>query len=325
MELQEQTALREGRAREEALRAEIEAFTGGTTGGDGVPGVSTPTAAAAAAAPAAAAATAAAAEVVAPPAGEILPPEGSAGAAGSARQRGRTGGSGSIVLEKSEDDPLALGPTTVEPRETRDDDKPEGSGAAEAASSSSSSGGVVRVPRTAVVVAGKAGVGAGAGAEGKKGGGEPPALAPAPALGGKARLAEGLHRIETAHRAAAAERKHAASRLSRLRLAVARRQREEDAAPSHSELLQYLLRFEELGRHSLERREQLRRCQAERSTLSLTRELLANQARLLETVAGGVEEASQGGKPAREAYMRQMEEIIQVRGRRRGAGRGGGE
>ncbi|CAM9592436.1 unnamed protein product, partial [Laminaria digitata] len=111
------------------------------------------------------------------------------------------------------------------------------------------------------------------------------------------------------YEAAEAEREAIALRLSRLRLAVARRQREEDATPGHSELLQYLLRFEELGRHSLERREQLRRCKAERSTMALTTEFLAKEARLLETIASGVEEASKGSKAAREAYMRQLKGI----------------
>lgn len=130
-------------------------------------------------------------------------------------------------------------------------------------------------------------------------------------LEGKALLAEGLLRIEAAHVAAAAEREIMATRLSRLRLAVARRQREEDATPGHAELLQYLLRFEELGLHAREREKQLRRCQAERSTLALTRETLANESRLLESVVSGVEEASKQ-KAAREAYMRQLDGMIQV-------------
>lgn len=129
---------------------------------------------------------------------------------------------------------------------------------------------------------------------------------------GKALLAEGLHRIEAAHEEAAAEREAAASRLSRLRLAVARRQREEDATPGHAELLQYLLRFEELGQHALEREKQLRRCRTERSTVAQTREFLANESRLLETIASGAEEAGRGGKGARESYLRQLEGIVQV-------------
>ena len=130
---------------------------------------------------------------------------------------------------------------------------------------------------------------------------------------GRALLAEGLDRIEAAYEAASAERESMASRLSRLRLAVAKRQRQEDAAPGHAELLQYLLRFEELGHHAVERQNQLRRCRAERSTLALTRDFLANHARLMDTIASGVEEASKGSKGAREAYLRQLEGIVQVR------------
>lgn len=131
-------------------------------------------------------------------------------------------------------------------------------------------------------------------------------------LEGNAVLAEGLHRIEAAHEAAAAEREIQAARLSRLRLAIARRQREEDGTPGHAELLQYLSRFEELARHAREREKQLRRCQAERSTLALTREILADESRMLETFAGGVDEAAQKQRTAREAYMRQLEGMIKV-------------
>ncbi|CAM9433419.1 unnamed protein product [Sphacelaria rigidula] len=134
--------------------------------------------------------------------------------------------------------------------------------------------------------------------------------APQTSLEGKALLAEGLHRIEAAHWAAAGEREMLATRLSRLRLAVARRQREEDAVPGHAELLQYLLRFEELGKHARERERQLRKCQAERSTLALTREILADQSRLLETVTSGVDDAAHKHKAAREAYMHQLEGMI---------------
>lgn len=130
-------------------------------------------------------------------------------------------------------------------------------------------------------------------------------------LEGNALLSEGLMRIEAAHQAAAAERDVVATRLSRLRLAVARRQREEDATPGHAELLQYLSRFEELGLHARERDKQLRRCQAEKSVLALTRETLAEEARLLETVAGGVDEASKL-KNVREAFLKQFDGMIEV-------------
>lgn len=130
---------------------------------------------------------------------------------------------------------------------------------------------------------------------------------------GRALLAQGLDRIEAAHKSAAAEREAAASSLSLLRLAVAKRQRLEDAAPGHAELLQYLLRFEELGHHAAERQNQLRKYRAERSTLALTREFLANQARLMESIASGIGDASKGGKVAREAYLRQLEGIAQVK------------
>ena len=291
VKLQEQTALEEGRAREAALRAEIEEFTGGTggTGGDGGHEGAPPSAASldAASPPAPAAAT-----------GGVVPAEGAVRAVSSTN-----GAAGGVVLEKSADDPLAA---MVESKEKPEEDvKEEGRAAAAAAAGAASASGVISVPRTTVVSGtGDSDNSGAAGARGRK-----------PVLEGKALLAEGLHRIEAAYQAAAAEREQTASRLSRLRLAVARRQREEDAAPGHAELLQYLLRFEELGRHAMERQEQLRRCQAERSTLALTRELLTKQARLLETIAGGVQEASQGGKPAREAYMRQITEIIEVGGR----------
>lgn len=130
-------------------------------------------------------------------------------------------------------------------------------------------------------------------------------------LEGNALLSEGLMRIEAAHRAAAAERDVVAIRLSRLRLAVARRQREEDATPGHAELLQYLSRFEELGLHARERDKRLRWCQAEKSMLALTRETLAEEARLLETVAGGVDEASKL-KNVREAFLKQFDGMIEV-------------
>ena len=306
VKLQEQAALEEGRAREAALRAEIEEFTGGpATGGDG--GHPAPP-------------SAAALDVASPPsaAGGAVPEGGSVPVGSSAN------GAPGVVLQKSVDDPLAAMAEPQEKQQQEDVKREEGraagararAGAGAGARAPSASGsGVISVPRTTVV----SGAGDGdnnnnntstntntssAGARGRK-----------PAPEGKALLAEGLHRIEAAYQAAAAEREQTASRLSRLRLAVARRQREEDAAPGHAELLQYLLRFEELGRHGMERQEQLRRCQAERSTLALTRELLTKQARLLETIASGVEEASQGGKPAREAYMRQIAEIIEVSGR----------
>ena len=290
VKLQEQTALEEGRAREAALRAEIEEFTGGTggTGGDGGHEGAPPSAASldAASPPAPAAAT-----------GGVVPAEGAARAVSSTN-----GAAGGVVLEKSADDPLAA---MVESKEKPEEDVKEEGRAAAAAAGAASASGVISVPRTTVVSGtGDSDNSGAAGVRGRK-----------PVLEGKALLAEGLHRIEAAYQAAAAEREQTASRLSRLRLAVARRQREEDAAPGHAELLQYLLRFEELGRHAMERQEQLRRCQAERSTLALTRELLTKQARLLETIAGGVQEASQGGKPAREAYMRQITEIIEVGGR----------
>lgn len=216
------------------------------------------------------------------------------------------------MLQKAMDDPLAVA-AAVEP--TAEEQNEEGAGRARR----SGSGGVFSVPRTAVVVeaSGRApsadGRRRGSGSSGGGGIIDRDGISrPKPALEGKALFALGLHRIEAAHEAAAVERDQTASRLSRLRLAVARRQREEDAAPGHAELLHYLLRFEELGRHSLERQEQLRRCRAERQTLALTRELLANQARLLETVAGGVEEASKGSKAAREAYLRQIKGIVEV-------------
>ncbi|CAN0356977.1 unnamed protein product, partial [Ectocarpus sp. 13 AM-2016] len=288
IERQEQAALEQGKAREAALRAEIAEFTGETAGDGGAGGGGGPAQKAAAVVsppPDAAPATAGA------PAGE---------GGGGARKRREGGG---FVLEKAVDDPLAA---MAEPQEHEEEDK---SGAGKIVGAvPAAGGGAVSVPRTAVVLGG-----------GENGGGGGPAERKAkhrkkPALEGKALFAEGLHRIEAAYEVAAAEREESAARLSRLRLAVARRQREEDAALGHAELLQYLLRFEELGQHSLERQEQLRRCRAERSTLSLTRELLAKQAKLLETIAGGVEEASKGGKGVREAYLRQIKGIVEVSG-----------
>eukprot|EP00752_Nemacystus_decipiens_P006148 g5546.t1 len=282
--LHEQAALEEGQAREAALRAEIEEFTGGN-GSQG--GAAPPTAPLDAASP--------------PTAAGGLPAVQAEGAVQAAVSGSNGAAEAGVVLGTSADDPLAAMLESKEKRE-KEDAREEGRVAAVAvAGAAASVSGVVSVPRTTVASGTSDGENGGAaGASGKK-----------PALEGKALLAEGLHRIEAAYQAAAVEREQTASRLSRLRLAVARRQREEDAAPGHAELLQYLLRFEELGRHATERQEQLRRCQAERSTLALTRELLTKQARLLETIAGGVEEASQGGKPAREAYMRQITEIIE--------------
>ncbi|CAM9415074.1 unnamed protein product [Scytosiphon promiscuus] len=237
IEAQEQAVLKDGRARETALRAEIDEFTSAAdVTGSAVDGN----------ADRQKTSRGPESDTVSPAAlagvGKGSPPESPGRSAPLSKEGKVGGGDGGVVLQKTADDPLAA---AAKPRAK-------------------------------------------------------------PALEGKALFALGLHRIESAHEAAAAERERTASRLSRLRLAVARRQREEDAAPGHAELLQYLLRFEELGRHSLERQEQLNRCRAERQTLALTRELLANQARLLETVAGGVEEASKGSKAAREAYLRQM-------------------
>eukprot|EP00903_Cladosiphon_okamuranus_P018166 g16715.t2 len=281
VKLQEQATLEEGRAREAALRAEIEEFTG-STGGDGGQPAPPSTAAADAALPPSAA-------------GGVVPEEVSVRAVLS------TNGAGVVVLEKSVDDPLAAIAESQEKQEEDVNFKKEEGRAGVAGAGAASTSGVTSVPRTTVVSGTSGGDNSSAGGtRGKKKVPESKGL-----------LAEGLHRIEAAYQAAAVEREQTASRLSRLRLAVARRQREEDAAPGHAELLQYLLRFEELGRHATERQEQLRRCQAERSTLALTRELLTNQARLLETIAGGVDEASQGGKPAREAYMRQITEMIE--------------
>ncbi|CAN0133993.1 unnamed protein product [Ectocarpus fasciculatus] len=282
IERQEQAALEQGKAREAALRAEIAEFTGVTAGGgggDGGPGEK------------------AVAVVSPPPDAAPATARAPTGEGGGGVGKGREGGG--FVLEKAVDDPLAA---MAEPQEQQEEDK---NGAGKIVGAVPVAGGrAVSVPRTAVVLGG--------GENGSGGPAERKAYhRKKPALEGKALFAEGLHRIEAAYEVAAAEREESASRLSRLRLAVARRQREEDAAPGHAELLQYLLRFEELGRHSQERQEQLRRCQAERSTLLLTRELLANQARLLETIAGGVEEASKGGKGVREAYMRQVKGIVE--------------
>ncbi|CAM9151127.1 unnamed protein product [Pylaiella littoralis] len=291
VELQEQAALEEGRAQDAALRAEIDDFTGVTGGG---PSATSTTAALEAASPTAATAGADY---------EVLPEESSA-AASLVRRRGRSG-VGAVMLEKSIDDPLAA---MAEPPKEKEQEDGGGGRAAVGAK------GVVHVPRTAVVMARTGATGAEGGRENNSSSGGGPIEKKEkkkPVLEGKALLAEGLHRIEAAYQMAAAEREETASRLSRLRLAVARRQREADAAPGHAELLQYLLRFEELGRHSLERQEQFRRCQAERSTLVLTRELLANQARLLETIAGGVEEALNGPKGAREAYLQQIKGIVE--------------
>lgn len=141
-------------------------------------------------------------------------------------------------------------------------------------------------------------------------------------VGGKALLSQGLQRIEWAHRAAAAERATLAMDLSRARLAVARRQRQEDATPRHAELLQYLSRFEELGLHAKEREKQLRKCQSERSMLGLTRETLAEESRALEAIAGSVDDSLKQ-KSAREAFLRQFDNMIEVsfaRGRRSPAG-----
>lgn len=284
IERQEQAALEQGKAREAALRAEIAEFTGETAGdgggGGGGPGEK-------------------AVAVVSPP------PDAAPATAGGPAGEGGGGAGKGRVLEKAVDDPLAA---MAEPQGQEKEDK---SGAGKIVGAvPAAGGGALSVPRTAVVLGG---------GENGGGGGGGPAERKAnhrkkPALEGKALFAEGLHRIEAAYEMAAAEREESASRLSRLRLAVARRQREEDAALGHAELLQYLLRFEELGQHSLERQEQLRRCRAERSTLSLTRELLAKQARLLETIAGGVEEASKGGKGVREAYLRQIKGIVEASG-----------
>ncbi|CAM9882907.1 unnamed protein product [Ectocarpus sp. 12 AP-2014] len=285
IERQEQAALEQGKAREAALRAEIAEFTGETAGDGGGGGGGGPGEKAAA--------------VVSPPPDAAPATAGAPGGEGGGGARKGREGAG-FVLEKAVDDPLAA---MAEPQEQEGEDK---SGVGKIVGAvPAAGGGAVSVPRTAVVLGG-----------GENGGGGGPAERKAnhrkkPALEGKALFAEGLHRIEAAYEVAAAEREESAARLSRLRLAVARRQREEDAALGHAELLQYLLRFEELGQHSLERQEQLRRCRAERSTLSLTRELLAKQARLLETIAGGVEEASKGGKGVREAYLRQIKGIVE--------------
>ncbi|CAM9553429.1 unnamed protein product [Ectocarpus sp. 4 AP-2014] len=285
IERQEQAALEQGKAREAALRAEIAEFTGETAGdgggGGGGPGEK-------------------AVAVVSPPPDAAPATAGApAGEGGGGAGKGREGGG--FVLEKAVDDPLAA---MAEPQKQEEEDK---SGAGKIVGAvPAAGGGAVSVPRTAVVLGGGENGGGGGGPAERKANHRKK-----PALEGKALFAEGLHRIEAAYEVAAAEREESAARLSRLRLAVARRQREEDAALGHAELLQYLLRFEELGQHSLERQEQLRRCRAERSTLSLTRELLAKQARLLETIAGGVEEASKGGKGVREAYLRQIKGIVE--------------
>ena len=281
IELQEETTLEDGRAQEAALRAEIDDFTGGT-------------------------------RQVVPNAGkeaglftagggtrDILELEGASKAVvvrGGGRGQGK--GGGAAVLAKTMDDPLAVAPKSPE---MEADERRKKLGAVVGVGVGSGGAGLPMV-----LVAG--------GATGQGVGGDDVTGKKNTALEGKALLAEGLHRIEAAHEAAAAEREAIASRLSRLRLAVARRQREEDATPGHSELLQYLLRFEELGRHSLERQEQLRRCKAERSTMALTTELLVKEARLLETIASGVDEAARGSKGAREAYLRQVNGIVQVRG-----------
>eukprot|EP00904_Undaria_pinnatifida_P004530 jgi/Undpi1/14078/HiC_scaffold_9.g03729.m1 len=278
IELQEETTLEDGRAQEAALRAEIDDFTGGT-------------------------------RQVVPNAGkeaglftagggtrDILELEGASKAVvvrGGGRGQGK--GGGAAVLAKTMDDPLAVAPKSPE---MEADERRKKLGAVVGVGVGSGGAGLPMV-----LVAG--------GATGQGVGGDDVTGKKNTALEGKALLAEGLHRIEAAHEAAAAEREAIASRLSRLRLAVARRQREEDATPGHSELLQYLLRFEELGRHSLERQEQLRRCKAERSTMALTTELLVKEARLLETIASGVDEAARGSKGAREAYLRQVNGIVQ--------------
>lgn len=316
IEAQEQAALQENRAREAALRAEIDEFSSAADAAGNAFANNTdtnlPTAPA----------SDAASPVSSGRGGKGAPPEKMGRSVSLPKEGG--GGDGGVVLEKTADDPLAAGAAEPEGDEAkREKERRAGTASRMRAAST---GGVFGVPRTAVVVTGEGG-GRGprttgddgrsrgnSSSNGGSGGGSEEMKRTKPALEGKALFALGLHRIEAAHEAAAAERDQTASRLSRLRLAVARRQREEDAAPGHAELLQYLLRFEELGRHSLERQEQLRRCRAERQTLALTRELLAKQARLLETVAGGVEEAAKGSKAAREAYLRQIKGIVEVGG-----------
>lgn len=299
---EEEKLIKEGRAQEAALRAEIDDFTGdGSSGGGDIAG-----------------ATARdhqeyLASTVNAEKEESFLEKGRgagslrtgkaivAGLGGGERSEGKRRGGGTVVLQKSVvDDPLAALMLNSSPPEYEErGDGPTAVG-----------GGRDENGRNSSVVGMKQGSYEGGGSSGSIK--SKPKKKKAPRLEGRALLAEGLHRIEAAYDAAAAEREVTASRLSRLRLAVARRQREEDASPGHAELLQYLLRFEELGRHALEREEQLRRCQAELSTLSLTMEFLANEARLMESIAVGVEDASKGGKGPREVYMRQLEGIVQV-------------
>lgn len=283
-EQQEHTVLAEGKAKEAALRAEIEDFTGGAVGDETT------------SSPVSHTATEGAMENGTVDA-EAVVKRSSRGSRGGGRGGG--GGDGAVQEISVAEDPLAMAHSGAKE---------------ENAEKSHRDGDDSWTPRMGLTAAGLSssknnGSDAGAAQKMKE------KNTRSKAVEGRALLAEGLQRIEEAHEAAAAEREAVASRLSRLRLAVARRQRDEDATPGHAELLQYLFRFEELGQHAMEREKQLRQCRAERSTLALTREFLANEARLLESIADGVDDAAsaKAGKGAREAYLRQLEDIVQVR------------
>lgn len=310
VELKEKVALEDGRAKEAALRAEIADFTRGASfedgqegqradargGGEG-PGDNAGVVTAGAAAQA----------DEEEGGGAFLENDRGVGKRASATTaaRGQRGRGIGVVLESVDYDPLLAAAATSESPGGGEEEANKGRGVV----SRMTMDGVFGQGVTAEGAAAAGGAGSAYQAHKKKKNKKQKKKA----LEGKTLLAEGLHRIEAAHEVAKVEREETASRLSRLRLAVARRQREEDAAPGHAELLQYLLRFEELGRHALERERQLRKCQTERSSLAMTREFLAGEARLLEAIAGGVQDASKKGKAtAREEYLRQLEGIVEV-------------
>ncbi|CAM9979483.1 unnamed protein product [Choristocarpus tenellus] len=119
--------------------------------------------------------------------------------------------------------------------------------------------------------------------------------------------------IEAAWEAAVMEREGLAVNLARLNIDFSRRQHLLDKVPCQAELLEYLMRFEELHKHAGARETELQQCQGGLASLGLTREFMAKEVKLLDSVAGSLEVAFQS-RASREEFQRQFKGVVQVRG-----------
>ncbi|CAM9395625.1 unnamed protein product [Discosporangium mesarthrocarpum] len=115
-----------------------------------------------------------------------------------------------------------------------------------------------------------------------------------------------MSRIEEAHAAAEVEREQLASQVAQLLGEAARQQWEAEGVPSREELLECLRRLEELDRHSVARAGEFQRCRAGLASLVLSKDFMAKEARVLDSVSGSLEGACRS-KGSRQELLRQFE------------------